>query len=407
MKKHHTRVLVAGGVAVLAGISLAGCSSNGGDAAQSSGGAAQVNVTLASDNGKDTCKLDTTEAAAGPVTFTVKNESAPAISEVELLFNQKIIGEKENLAPGLDPVSFTSTLDGSKYRIYCPGADTEYVDFTVTGEAAAAPSGSAQDVLNAGVPAYGSYIKDQVAQLDSTVKALDAKVQAGDIEGAKTAYATARPYYERAESAVDGFLVPGNENPEDNAQNLDYLIDMRESNLDDAAGWHGFHAIERDLWQGGAITAETKTLSTELVKNVDILNTQAIPTFTEGLKPEDLANGAADLLEEVSTTKITGEEEAYSHIDLVDFAGNVEGAQQAYASLRDGLDKIDPDLVKTIDQEFENVQKMLDGYRDPSALGGFKTYDEQLKASDSEKLTKGIQPLHDALASIAEKVATA
>ena len=50
-----------------------------------------------------------------------------------------------------------------------------------------------------------------------------------------------------------------------------------------------------------------------------------------------LANGAADLIEEVQNTKITGEEEAFSHIDLVDFAGNVEGAQQAFASLRPRL----------------------------------------------------------------------
>lgn len=405
MKKHQTRVLVAGGMAVLAGISLAGCSSNG-SGPNDSEGTSQVNVTLKSDGGKETCALDTTEAQAGPVTFTVTNESAPSISEVELLHNQKIIGEKENLAPGLDAVSFTSTLDGGDYKIYCPGADTEYVDFTVTGEAAA-PSGSTQDILKQGVATYGLYITDQVAQLDATVKTLDEKVQAGDLEGAKTVYAAARPYYERAESAVDGFQMPGNEDPEDNTKNLDYLIDMRESNLDEAAGWHGFHAIERDLWQGGEITDQTKAYSTELVSNVDILNTQVIPTFTEDLKPEDLANGAADLLEEVATTKITGEEEAYSRIDLVDFAGNVEGSQQAYAALRDGLEKIDADLVSRIDQEYQDVQETLDGYRDSSALGGFKAYTAELKASDSEKLTKAIQPLHDDLASLAEKVATA
>ena len=72
-------------------------------------------------------------------------------------------------------------------------------------------------------------------------------------------------------------------------------------------------------------------------------------------KPEDLANGASDLIEEVQNTKITGEEEAFSHIDLVDFAGNVEGAQQAYASLRPGLEKIDGNLVKQIDQQFQAV----------------------------------------------------
>ena len=76
-----------------------------------------VSVTLANDSGKDACKLDTSSVGAGPVTFTVKNASAAGITEMELLKDQRIIGEKENLAPGLDPVSFTVTLDGGAYQV--------------------------------------------------------------------------------------------------------------------------------------------------------------------------------------------------------------------------------------------------------------------------------------------------
>ena len=57
---------------------------------------------------------------AGPVTFTVANTSAPGITEMELLRDQRIVGEKENLAPGLDPVSFTVTLDGGSYSCTAP-----------------------------------------------------------------------------------------------------------------------------------------------------------------------------------------------------------------------------------------------------------------------------------------------
>ena len=46
---------------------------------------------------------------------------------------------------------------------------------------------------------------------------------------------------------------------------------------------------------------------------------------TVELEPEQIANGANELLAEVSASKITGEEERYSHIDLVDFEANVEG----------------------------------------------------------------------------------
>ncbi|OHU31444.1 peptidase M75 [Mycobacteroides franklinii] len=359
---------------------------------------------MSNDDGKDGCKLDTASVPAGPVTFKVTNTSAPSLTEVELLKDQRIVGEKENLAPGLDPVSFTITLDGGSYKLYCPGAAQEYVDFAVTGQAAAAPTGTVQTILSNGTKTYAAYIADQVNQLNSGVKALDAAIQAGNLEQAKTAYAKARPFYERSESNVDGFVLPGFA-VDDNAGNLDYLIDMRESTPVDAkVGWKGFHAIERDLWQGNAITPNTKALSTELIGNVGKL-VSVVNTLQ--YKPEDLANGAADLIEEVQNTKITGEEEAFSHIDLVDFAGNVEGAQQAYAALRPGLQKIDANLVAQLDQQFQAVLTTLDGYRDPSALGGYKTWTPELRATDAPKLTAVIQPLHQSLSAVAQKVVSA
>ena len=100
-----------------------------------------VKVTMVNDGGKEGCALNTTSVPAGPVTFTVANTNAPGITEVELLRNQRIVGEKENLAPGLDPVSFTVTLDGGSYQLYCPGAATEYQSLTVTGSAPAPPTG--------------------------------------------------------------------------------------------------------------------------------------------------------------------------------------------------------------------------------------------------------------------------
>lgn len=160
----------------------------------------------------------------------------------------------------------------------------------------------------------------------------------------------------------------------------------------------------RDLFQNGQITDETKQQVAELQKNVALLDKVA-----KGLsyKPEDLANGAADLLEEVQSTKITGEEEAFSHYDLGTFAGNVEGAQQAFAFLEPGLVKIDPDLAKRVSSQFASVKALLDTYRDPSVPGGYKLYTDELKASDGAKLSKAVQALQEPLSQIAEKVATA
>lgn len=399
MPKSANRFLSHCAIIALTAVGVVACSNAADEPPKA--GAKAVKVTMTNDGGKDRCVLDTTAVPAGAVTFTVSNASAPGINEVELLKDQRIVGEKENLAPGLDPVTFTVTLDGGDYQIYCPGAGIEYQTLTVTGRAPAAATGTVATILSQGTKDYAAYIVSQIGQLNDAVKALDAAVQAGNVEAAKAAYAKARPFYERAESSVEGFALPGFA-VGDNAGNLDYMIDMRESTPVDAkVGWKGFHAIERDLWQANAITAATKALSAELVGNVGKLNSTVA---TLQYRPEDLANGAADLIEEVQNNKITGEEEAFSHIDFVDFAGNVEGAQQAYASLRPGLDKIDGNLTKQIDQQFKDVVTTLDHYRDPAALGGYQTYTPELRARDAPKLTAVIQPLHQSLSLVAQKV---
>jgi iron uptake system component EfeO len=237
----------------------------------------------------------------------------------------------------------------------------------------------------------------------TAVANLKAAIDAGDLEQAKAEYAMARPFYERIESDVAGFVLPGFK-ATDNSGNLDYLIDMRQSNLDQDAGWHGFHAIERDLYQAGAITDSTKQYAAELQTNVDKLN-GLVKKLT--YKPEDLANGAAGLLEEVQSSKIKGEEEAFSHLDLVDFAADIEGAQQAFAFLKPGLSKIDPSLTKQVTKQFGNVLSLLDGYKDSSVPGGYVLYTAELRASDANKLSQAVQALQDPLSKIAEKVATA
>ena len=89
------------------------------------------------------------------------------------------------------------------------------------------------------------------------VQHLQTAVDSGDVAAAKRQYALARPFYEKVESDVAGFVLPGT-SATDNTGNLDYLLDMRASNLDPKVGWTASTPIERDLWQGGRITATTK-----------------------------------------------------------------------------------------------------------------------------------------------------
>ncbi|MGT2424952.1 iron uptake system protein EfeO [Amnibacterium kyonggiense] len=394
---------------------LAGCAGTAGTGAaapaQRSGsttapvskGISEVSVELVSGASGDECRVSHTSAKAGPTTFTVANTSATGITEVELVQGQRIVGEKENLAPGLAPVAFTSTLTGGAYSVVCPGASTETIPFTVTGTAPAGSGSDAASLLATGTRTYGEYAASTLADMTTAVQKLQQAVDSGDVAAAKRQYALARPFYERVESDVEGFVLPGG-SPTDNKDNLDYLIDMRASNLDPSAGWSGFHAIERDLWQGGRITATTKQYAAGLTSNVGKLVTLA-KTLT--YKPEDLANGAAGLLEEVQTSKIKGEEELYSHLDLVDFAANVEGAEQAFANLEPGLKKIDPVLTQQVADRFTAVTDALKAYQDPEQAGGYELYTAAVRDQDAAKLSRVVASLQEPLSKIAEKVATA
>ena len=170
-----TPVLVAAvAVAASACSSSSSASSNSSSAAPASGtnGVTAVTISMENEGGKDSCKVDNASVPAGPVTFNVANKSAPGITEVELIKDQRILGEKENLAPGLDPVSFTVTLDGGKYRVYCPGAATEFTEFTVTGQAAATPTGSTQTILDQGTKEYATYVVGQINNLNDATQAI-------------------------------------------------------------------------------------------------------------------------------------------------------------------------------------------------------------------------------------------
>ncbi|MGC3994971.1 MAG: EfeM/EfeO family lipoprotein [Propionicimonas sp.] len=421
MSPRTTRLLSVGAVAVLS-VGLAACSTPAATtpsasapasttasaaaatdgAAPVSNGAAQVAISLTND-GTDKCTLDYTSAAAGPITFTVTNVSSTAITEIELQSDLKIVGEKENLAPGLPASSFTVTLDGGTYKVYCPGADPESQDFTVTGTAAEAPSGTTAQLLKQGASDYAAWVVAQAEEMQTAVGTLKSAIDSGDLDAAKAAYVKARPFYEKIESDVEGFVLDGFK-VDDNSGNLDYLIDMRASSLDPKVGWSGFHAIERDLYKSGEITAKTKKYASDLVTNVGKL-----VTLVKGLtyKPEDLANGAASLLEEVQANKITGEEESYSHIDLVDFAYNVEGAKQAFANLQPGLEKIDADLTDQVATQFAAVDTALDAYRDSSAPGGYISWTKENRTKYAKGLSQAVLALQQPLQKIAEKVATA
>ncbi len=109
-----------------------------------------------------------------------------------------------------------------------------------------------------------------------------------------------------------------------------------------------------------------------------------------------LVTGAVELLNEVSSSKVTGEEERYSHTDLYDFVANVEGAQKIYELLKPELAKEDAELEKTIGERFAALQAELAPFKSGD---GYVSY-EELKEEDVRKLSQNLDALAEPLSNM-------
>ncbi|TKV59207.1 peptidase M75 family protein [Nakamurella flava] len=363
-----------------------------GSAAPAADGSTAVTITITDADG---CTASTDSVPAGPVDFTVTNKDALGVTEVELVSDQRIVGERENLAPGFDSV-FSARLDGGSYEIYCPGASTERRPFTVTGQAAQ-QTGDVAELLTQATKDYAAYVDDQISFLVPPVQEMAAAIKAGDVAAAQQAYAKARPFYERIEPVAESF------------PDLDPAIDLRIGDVEQGTEWTGFHPIEQGLFEKKS-TDGLADLADGLVADIGKLQTQAkaLSDATDagtagGYQAFEIANGASGLLDEVLASKITGEEEAYSKLDLLDFEANVEGSLQAFATLKPALDQIDPTVVPNISAKFDALMTLLNTYKDPSAIGGWKPFD-QLTDSDRKQLTDALLAVQEPLSAVAAKI---
>jgi iron uptake system component EfeO len=100
--------------AAVLSLTLAAC----GSSAKARSGSDNVQVGL-TDAGCDPARL---ELPAGPTTFEVSNEDASDVSEFEILDGGRVLGEVENLTPGLAG-TFSLTLKPGTYTTSCPGGD--------------------------------------------------------------------------------------------------------------------------------------------------------------------------------------------------------------------------------------------------------------------------------------------
>ncbi|MGO4004174.1 iron uptake system protein EfeO [Pseudomonas fluorescens] len=235
---------------------------------------------------------------------------------------------------------------------------------------------------------YKIYVTEQLDELASHTQAFTTAVKQGDLATAQKLYAPTRVYYESIEPIAELFS--------DLDASIDSRVDDHEQGVK-AEDFTGFHRIEYSLFSEKS-TQGLDALADGLDKDVKDLQARVAGlTFP----PEKVVGGAAALLEEVAATKISGEEDRYSHTDLYDFQGNIDGAKKIVELFRPQLEQQDKAFVAKVDKNFASVNTILAKYK--TADGGFETYDK-VKPNDRKALVGPVNTLAEDLSTLRGKL---
>lgn len=336
----------------------------------------KVEVTI-NDKG---CEPTTLTVAPGKTAFQIKNNSHRGV-EWEILKDHMVVDERENIIPGFTS-TLTTKLDPDEYEMTCGLLSNPrgklIVKVATKGEEEPTPANLDQIIVT-----YKSYVAGEVEHLVANTRALVDAVKAGKLEEAQKAYAPAHMYYERIEPVAEVF------------DDLDKSMDSRADDFEKKEGdpkFSGYHRLEYGLFHEKS-TKGLKGYADQLMKDAEDLKGRIANLK---ITPKVLVGGASELIEEVASKKISGEEDRYSKTDLWDFRANLDGAQKIVKLLHGDIERRDPKLLARIDTNFAKVDAGLDKYK---AGAGFESYDA-LKTTDKSALKGPITALAEDLAKL-------
>jgi iron uptake system component EfeO len=337
-----------------------------------------VSVTV-TDKGCEPHSLTVTE---GKLKFAIKNASQRPL-EWEILDGVMVVEERENIFPGFTQ-TLSATLSPGAYLMTCGLLNNPKGTLVVEAAAAGAATAPVSALDLAGPLAeYKLYVLREVDALVADTQTFVAAIKANDLAKAQALYAPTRIHYERIEPVAELF------------DDLDKAIDVRADDFEkkeEDPGFIGFHKIEKYLFIDKS-TAAAQPVADKLIADVHELHNR-IENLT--IPAGKMVGGAADLIEEVAATKITGEEDRYSHTDLWDFQANIDGSQKIYALLRPLTAKRNPAFVRRVDDNFKQVDAILAKYRSGD---GFQSYDK-VQESDRKAMKGPITTLAEDLSTL-------
>lgn len=372
--------------AIAAAAVLVGCTTN-----SASSGSDSIAVT----NTDTECNLSTKSSPGGTVVFDVKNAGSK-VTEFYLLASDglRIVGEVENIGPGITRSLVVRASEGEYFTVCKPGmkGDGIRAAFTVTQGDVVAVDEDFAELLTVATDQYALYVKQQSEELVVKTKEFAELYINGQDDKARSLYPIARTHWERIEPVAESF------------GDLDPRLDLREADLEEDQKWTGWHRIEKDLWpqkDGASYVALTATerqqLADQLVADTEELNSRVLKLTFD---PTQLGNGAKELLDEVATGKVTGEEEIWSGTDLWDFQANLDGARIAFEVLEPALRQKDAALADTLTERFASVQTALDLHKSGD---GFVLY-STLTESQVQELARVVDALSEPLSQLTAAV---
>lgn len=239
-----------------------------------------------------------------------------------------------------------------------------------------------QKMLDKATAEYKTFVQEQIDKLLTDTEGFVKLLKEGKLEEAKKVYPLIRMSYERSEPIAESF---GESDVKIDFRLADYMDENKTEE-----GWSGFHRIEKILWEQNT-TSGTETYANQLVNDIKELKAKVA---TVEVTPDMMLTGAVDLLNEVATSKITGEEEIYSHTDLYDFRANIEGAEKIFQLFKPLIKNKDEKLVASLEKEFKNVNSLLDKHMTDSQH--YKLYTDLTK-EDTKELAEGVTKLGEPL----------
>nr|WP_253647832.1 iron uptake system protein EfeO [Williamsia deligens] len=359
--------------AIVVVAATAGCTAK----SSSSDGAIAVTSTDSS------CDLGRSDAQTGTVDFAVTNNGDKVTEFYVYGNNNRVLGEVENIGPGLTGKLTVEIVDPATYQVACkPGmvGDGIRKDLTVSGEKKERQQAPAS--VETAKQTYLTYVRGQLSGLQAQTKSFTDAIVAGDLDAARAQFGLTRTFYERIEPVAESF------------PDLDPAIDMRwDDTADGSEPFTGFHRLERFLWppkqsdvgaQGSDVAAadlanaQKTDTKPEIDKVAAQLNTDVGRLVTEVAKPDftfetqSFVKGPQALVDEIAATKVGGEEDRYSHTDLFDFAANIDGSETLIADLQPVISAKNPALMDKITAQFQTIRNDINAFR---AGDGYVSYD--------------------------------